>query len=128
MSRDRGRLSAFARRVRGAVCEVCGVADNYRRGVPVPGLALDVAHLVARCELATFGEVGRPFLTDAANCATLCQKCHAAFDVWLGVMGAAAKRKRHATPRFTEYRTQFMPLLHRRHRLVLTLLTLSNSF
>lgn len=103
-------------------CEVCGSLSNSRQGRPVPGLRMDIAHLVSRCELAEFGDVSRPFATDEDNFVTLCQQCHAAFDTWCGVMGLRRSRR---TPHFTKYESRFLPLLRRRSRLLETLISLT---
>lgn len=79
--------------------------------------------MVARSELKQFPGVSRAFRNHPENYALLCQKCHAAFDCWLGVMGKSKKRK--ITERFEFYRDKFWLLLRRRDRMMLTLISLT---
>lgn len=82
---------------------------------------MDRAHLVSFRELHTFGDAGVAFSKDEANFAALCQRCHAAFDMWCGVM--PPYRVGHKT-RYFDY-DRLLPLLRRRSKLLQVLISLT---
>ena len=101
-------------------CEACGTLSNYRQDRPRPGIRMDRAHLVSFLELQRFGDIGIAFNTDEVNFAALCQRCHAAFDMWCGVM--PPYRAGHKT-RYFDYE-RLLPILRRRSKLLQVLISL----
>lgn len=109
---------------RGNICQVCDSSDP-QRGPGATGKKMDGAHLVSRVEIESFGEVAHPFFKDPENIVLLCQKCHCAFDSWVGAMHNTVAGT--MTERFKSHRPRFQMWLRKRDRLLLTLISLTSE-
>lgn len=115
-----------ARKHFGRVCEVCNVTGNYRGDLNIPQIGPDLAHLVAKVELEQYGElIGKPFLFDIVNLASLCQKCHSEFDDFIGISPFGGRRERF--PRIEQYTRRYRRLFQRRALVLATLRSLAGG-